>query len=67
MEELTQGIIVLLKQWWFWVGSFVFIGLGQYLFGQRDYKEVGGKLLVRHGKLGKWINVEGHMKDDHDA
>jgi hypothetical protein len=67
MEELTQGIIILLKKWWFWGGSFVLAGLGQYLFGQRVYKEVDGKLLVRHGKFGKWINVEAHMKDDHDA
>ncbi|MBV6342961.1 hypothetical protein [Candidatus Magnetobacterium casense] len=67
MEELTQGIIVLMKQWWFWVGSFVLITLGQYLFGQRTYKELDGKLVVRHGRLGKWLNVVEHMEDDHDA
>lgn len=66
MGQLTEGIILLMKQWWFWLGSIALIGLGQYLFGQRAYKEVDGKLLVRHGRFGKWVNVTQHMGEDHN-
>lgn len=65
MDQLTEGIIILLKQWWFWLGSIVFIILGNYLFGQRAYKEQNGKLLVRHGKFGKWAEVTEHLRHDH--
>ena len=36
-----------------------------YLKERRDYKVIEGKLFVRHGRFGHWINVEEHMKKDH--
>ena len=55
----------LLTRWWFWLTFVLSIPVGWYLFSQRTYKEVGGNLLVKHGKLGKWIDVEEHMKEHH--
>jgi len=39
--------------------------LGWYLFKQRTYKEDDRILFVRHGRLGKWIDVEEHLRIKH--
>jgi len=55
-----------------WQGWLIFASLSlagytawYFLFEQRVYKEVDGRLYVRHGRLGKWIDVEKHMKREH--
>jgi len=62
METVGEQFIWLLTRWWFWLAFVVGMGLHWYLFRQRTYKVVGGSLFVRHGRLGRWLNVEDHMK-----
>ena len=69
MGQLVADLVWLLSQWWFWVGVTI-IGLGiwlaGYLFGRRTYKMENGRLMVRHGRLGEWMDVKEHMSQDHD-
>lgn len=68
MEELKEIIsqyIWLLCQWWFWIAFVVGMILYWYLLRQRTYKEVDGKLFIRHGKLGKWLDIKEHLKTEH--
>ena len=38
-----------------------------YLFGQRIYRAVAGKAQVKHGRLGKWEDLEQHLHNEHDG
>ena len=51
---LVFAIVVLVGYCWYW-----------YLFAQRVYKAIDHKAFVRHGRLGKWVNVEEHLHNDH--
>jgi len=63
------SILDYLKDYNLWIFSgLVFLAswvVYRTLFDVRDYKEVGGKLYVKHGKLGHWVEVEEHMKEGH--
>jgi hypothetical protein len=37
-----------------------------YLFQQRLYKAIEGKAFVRHGRLGKWVDLTKHLHDEHN-
>lgn len=65
MEQAIENFSWLVKQWWAWVAFFISIPIGWYLFSQRQYRMKNGKGYVRHGRLGKWIDLENHLKDDH--
>ena len=62
---MIADYIWLFTQWWFWVAFIVGMTTYWYLFRQRVYKQVNGKLFIRHGKLGKWLDAEEHMKQEH--
>jgi len=54
-----------------WI-QFVAVGVGliicailYVLFYQRTYKEEEGILYIREGKLGKWENLDVHLKREH--
>lgn len=34
---------------------------------RRSNKVIDGKLYVKHGRLGKWVDAEQHLKDDHES
>lgn len=55
----------LITRWWFWLAFIFGILLSWYLLKQRVYKEVNGKLFVRHGKLGEWLDLEKHIQKEH--
>ena len=67
---MLEKIGWLLSQWWFWVGVLGYYGLFAlglwYFAGRREYRKEGGRLMVRHGRLGKWQDVEEHLKEEHD-
>jgi len=65
MSELLNEYIWLLKQWWFWVAVVAGNVIYWYLFRQRVYKQVNDKFCIRHGRLGKWLDVEEHLKTEH--
>ena len=65
MNEVFANFIWAISKWWVWVIAIV-ASLGHwYLFWQRTYKEVEGKLFARHGRFGKWVDVEKHLEQDH--
>jgi hypothetical protein len=65
LDNAVGNFTWLFHQWWAWLAFFVSIPIGWYLFSQRQYREQNGRLLVRHGRLGQWIDVENHLRDDH--
>jgi type II secretory pathway component PulF len=64
-KEILLQYFWLLRQWWFWVIFIIGMIAYWYLFSQRSYKEINRKLFVRHGRLGKWIDIEEHLKNEH--
>ena len=38
-----------------------------YLWGQRIYRAVEGRAQIKHGRLGKWQDLETHLHNDHQA
>jgi hypothetical protein len=53
------------SRWWFWLIFIVGMIFYWHLFRRRVYKMVGGKLFVRHGQLGRWLDVEEHLQKEH--
>jgi len=51
---LAYAITALAGYCWYW-----------YLFGQRVYKVIDGGLFVRHGRLGKWEEIQEHLSKEH--
>ena len=49
---LVFTIVALLGYYFWW-----------YLTQQRAYRVIDGKLQVRHGKLGRWEDLGGHLKE----
>ena len=60
-----ESFLWLFSQWWFWLAFIISAGLSWYLFHRRQYRMIGGKLHVRHGRLRPWVDVEAHLKIDH--
>ncbi len=65
LKQTISDYIWLLTRWYFWLTFLVVILLSWYLFSQRTYKEVDGRLLIRHGHLGEWEDLEEHFKREH--
>lgn len=65
LDQVLTDFFWLLTRWWFWLLWLATAVLGWFLLAQRSYKEVNGGLLVRHGKLGRWVDVEEHLKLEH--
>jgi hypothetical protein len=55
--------------WKYWVMFLLLSAAVQaawyYLKEQRTYREQDSKLMVRHGKLGKWLEVSQHLANHH--
>jgi len=58
IAEAMKPLIALLGVVFIWV-------LLEHCFMRRDYKEVGGKLYIRHGIFGKWMEIEKHLEKSH--
>jgi len=65
MKDIVQQLAWFLCQWWFWIAYITSLVLFWYLFKQRTYTKVNGKAFVRHGRLGKWIDLEEHLRQKH--
>jgi len=66
--EIVQAIasyVWFLSQWWFWVACLLIIGSGWYLFVQHSYKLTHNKVSVRSGRLGRWVDLEEHLRETH--
>jgi hypothetical protein len=65
--DIMAGFLWLLDHWYWWLAYIVISYLGWYfLAGRRIYKMIDGKVHVKHGALGKWLDVERHMREEHD-
>ena len=70
MKEFWADFTWMLTQWWFWilvVIGYILFAIYWHLFRQRTYKEIDHKLYIRHGRLGKWTDIEVHLKNEHPA
>lgn len=50
---------------WFVIVTVVAIPVGWRLFGCREYRMENGRLFVRHGRWGQWVDVQKHLEEDH--
>jgi len=68
MRETWTLMWTLMHQWWFWLVYIIFVVGVWYgywcLFSRREYKEINGRLCVRHGK-GRWLDLIEHMEREH--
>ena len=55
-----------LGHWWVFAILMAVAGALGVLSGERFYKEISGKLYVKHARWGKWVEVEQHLRDSHD-
>jgi hypothetical protein len=68
--EYGQNILNFLpEKWLIWLAFVIVVLAGYcwywYLFEQRTYKAIDGKLFVRHGRLGKWVEIIEHLREEH--
>ena len=70
MAEYGRNILNFLSETWpIWL-AFTIVALAGYcwywyLERQRAYKVIDGKLFIRHGRLGKWVEVKEHLYEEH--
>ena len=66
---IGKAAVWVIDDWQAWLAftilSFAGYTVWYFLVERRLYKEVSGKLYVRHGRLGKWLDVEQHLKEEH--
>jgi len=71
MFNVEQMIDWLSETWRIWLVFTIVVLAGYclywYLFGQRTYRAVNGKAQIKHGRLGKWQDLEAHLEDEHHA
>lgn len=70
ITQYAQKVLGWLSETWlYWLVFAVAILAGYclywYLFEQRIYQAVDGKAQVRHGRLGRWKELEEHLKEEH--
>ena len=65
IEQVIANYAWLLTRWWFWLTYFIIGIVSWILLGQRTYKAVDKKLFVRQGRLGKWVDIEEHLRREH--
>lgn len=68
--DLEIAWLFLIGSWWIWL-AYAILALGGWygywrLFARREYREINGRLCVRHG-VGKWVDLEEHMREYHPA
>ena len=67
-ESVATAALWVIDHWQAWLTftilSFVGYTVWYFLLERRLYKEVDGKLYVRHGRLGKWVDVEEHLREE---
>jgi hypothetical protein len=58
-----------LQTWQYWVSLMLLTAavhvVWYFLKEQRTYRVQDGKLVVRHGRSGKWVEVQEHLQDKH--
>jgi len=71
MFRVDEMLGFLAETWRVWlvftIVSLAGYSLYWYLFGQRVYRAVGGKAQLKHGRVGKWQDLEQHLHKDHNG
>ena len=63
--DLVAGFrYVVVDHWYIWLAYSIAVYIGWYFLAyRRAYKVIDSKLYVRYGRVGKWMNVEQHLKE----
>lgn len=63
MNQYIQNVLAWLSETWEAWLAFALIAIGgwllyYYLFEQRTYRAIDGKAQVKHGRLGRWVDLK---------